>query len=460
MGRQILTFWVLVQLLIPVLDMSGATSARTLAAENGPREPSASTTPTTLGQNTASESLSNAAPQQVRLNDDDYVVLETSVQTASKSRAVNAPEPVKDKNGVGEDRPDATKPNPNIRKDTQEPPKPREEGSEQEEFARLQVLVRRVDGMTYPQPSLTHATTELAPFIHNETPKRARMREQLNRASPERVFTEQPLRDVVAAIADECEFSVTADIRALEDFGVDLDTPITGFSYRGESFGAALRRILGAIDLTLLIEEDHLSITTKDKAAEKLEVRQHPIPFYARDSAFLIDMITDTIAPTTWANVGGPGVIKHFDNTLLIFQTTDIHEKVTEFLRELEKQRGIVHGTPCTRIIRLEEPGLATHFASSLVSECNKSLGEAADPAAKVSTYGSTLTIQSASRPFLVYAEELINFYQGQKTARYEWCAPVSEDGRVQLYGNADGAIPADTSGGLPSMGGMGGGMF
>jgi len=341
----------------------------------------------------------------------------------------------------------------------QEPLKPREEGSEQEGFAHLQVLVRRVDGTAYPQPSLTHATTELNPFIHNDTPKKAKIREHLNRASPEMAFTELSLRDVVAAIAKECDFSVAADIRALEDFGMDLDAVISGSEFRnyeGETFGPAWRRLLGTFDLTLVIEENHLSITTKDAAAEKLELRQFPIPFFEGDSAALIGLVTATIAPTTWSTVGGPGVIKHFGNTLWISQTIEIHDQIIDFLRELEKQKGIVHGKPYTRIIRLEEPGLATHFASSLVSECNKSLGEAADPAAKVSTYGSTLTIQSASRPFLVYAEELINSYQGQKTVRYEWCAPVSEGGRVRLYGNVDGAIPADAWGGFPSMGGMG----
>lgn len=463
MRRHISTFVAMVQLLIPAFHMSGATSAKTLAAENGPRQQSAPITPTPPGQNIAAESLSNAAPHHVRLNGDDYVVLETSVQTASKSRTANAPEPTAQKAGVAEDRPEAPEPSPNVRKDMQEPVKPREEGSEQETFARLPVLVRRVDRTTYPQPSLTHATTELVPFIHNDTPKKAKIREKLTRASPEMAFTELSLRDVVAAIAKECDFSVAADTRALEDRGVDLDTAISGLefhNYEGETFGAAWQRILGILDLTLVIEDSHLSITTKDVAAEKLEVRQYPIPFDEGNSATLIGLITDIVHPQMWSTVGGSGAIKHIENTLWISQTTEVHEHVTDLLRALEKQKGIVHGKPCTRIIRLEEPGLETHFATWLVSECNKSLGEAADPAAKVSTFGSTLTIQSHSRPFLVYAEELINFYQGQKTVRYEWCAPVSEGGRVRLFGNVDGAIPTDAWGGFPSMGGMGGGMF
>ena len=312
----------------------------------------------------------------------------------------------------------------------------------------------------FPQPVIGHATTKLEPVILQDTPKKAKLRELLKQDSPQFDFQETPLRDAVSEITNKCHVPIRLDIRALEDFGVDADTPITGASFPDDALGPALKRLLDPIDLTCLNDEHCVLITTKDKAAEQLETRLYPVPFLANDADALIDSITKTCCSTSWSSVGGLGTILRLGHTLVISQTEGNHAEILSFLQELEEHQGIEHGKLCTRVVHVEDPALATHLAALLVAECNASLGERADPAAKVSAYGSRVTIQSASRPFLVYAEELINSHKGQNTVRYEWCAPVSGAGGVRLYGNVDGATPADLSPGFLNGGGMGGGMF
>ena len=89
-------------------------------------------------------------------------------------------------------------------------------------------------------------------------------------------FTETPLRDVIVQIRDAQGIPVELDVKALEDAGIDLDTPITQ-NLSGISLRSALRLLLGNIDLTYLIKDEVLLITTKEKAQENLVVKVYPV---------------------------------------------------------------------------------------------------------------------------------------------------------------------------------------
>ncbi len=73
---------------------------------------------------------------------------------------------------------------------------------------------------------------------------------------------------------------------------------------------------------------------------------------------------------------------------------------------------GIRHGNPCCRVHHIADERLRQHLADSLIETCNTTLGDLSDKDAKVSINGEFVTVRSASRPFLVYSEELINAFQ------------------------------------------------
>jgi hypothetical protein len=56
----------------------------------------------------------------------------------------------------------------------------------------------------------------------------------------------------------------------------------------------------------------------------------------------LIDLLTSTIKPATWEDVGGPGSIKPFETNLSITvsQTQEMHEEIEEALARLRKLGG------------------------------------------------------------------------------------------------------------------------
>ncbi|NBT13255.1 MAG: hypothetical protein EBS56_06700, partial [Planctomycetia bacterium] len=89
-------------------------------------------------------------------------------------------------------------------------------------------------------------------------------------------FTETPLRDVIAQIQDAQGIPVQIDTKAFEDAGLDLETPVTK-NLSGISLRSALRLLLGDLDLTYLVKDEVLMITTKDKAAETMVVKVYPV---------------------------------------------------------------------------------------------------------------------------------------------------------------------------------------
>ncbi|MEX2175482.1 MAG: hypothetical protein WD872_14055 [Pirellulaceae bacterium] len=57
------------------------------------------------------------------------------------------------------------------------------------------------------------------------------------------------------------------------------------------------------------------------------------------DFTSLIDLITTTVAPTTWDALGGPGAIREFETnlSLVVSQTQDVHEQIADLLEQLRR---------------------------------------------------------------------------------------------------------------------------
>jgi hypothetical protein len=122
-------------------------------------------------------------------------------------------------------------------------------------------------------------------------------------------FNESPLRDVQRAISDEFRIPVEIDTRALEDAGLDLDTPVTQ-NASGISLRAALRRLLNGIDLAYIVKDEVLLITTKEKADENLVVKVYPVA----DLVLPVDPGSGLNPFQTGGGLGGAGGINSGQN--------------------------------------------------------------------------------------------------------------------------------------------------
>ncbi|MBX7167131.1 MAG: STN domain-containing protein [Pirellulales bacterium] len=163
-------------------------------------------------------------------------------------------------------------------------------------------------------------------------------------ASPAELnFVETPLSDVFAYLSDRHGIPVKTDQPALDDQGVSDEVAVT-MSVEGVSLRSALRLILAPLNLTFVIEDEVLLVTTEDKAQEYRLVRVYPISDLLTenedgqtDETCLVDAITSTISPTAWDVAGGPSSIMFFHGALIVAAQGDVHEKIEQLLSALRK---------------------------------------------------------------------------------------------------------------------------
>jgi len=89
-------------------------------------------------------------------------------------------------------------------------------------------------------------------------------------------FIETPLGEAFDFLKDMHKIEIQIDTGALEDVGIDIDTPITR-NLKGISLRSALRLILRDLDLTYMIRDEVLLITTPEVADTHLAVKVYPV---------------------------------------------------------------------------------------------------------------------------------------------------------------------------------------
>ncbi|MDP6445944.1 MAG: hypothetical protein QF805_19300, partial [Pirellulaceae bacterium] len=89
-------------------------------------------------------------------------------------------------------------------------------------------------------------------------------------------FIEQPLNEVIDYLADLHRIPIVIDTKALDDVGIGTDTPVTR-NLRGISLRSALRLMLKELELTYIIRDEVLQITTPEEAELQLVTKVYPV---------------------------------------------------------------------------------------------------------------------------------------------------------------------------------------
>ena len=181
----------------------------------------------------------------------------------------------------------------------------------------------------------------------------ARIRAVLN--SPTTVnFKEASLREVAAYFSALHKISVKLEFHALEDVAMSPDAGLVTAELSGVSLRSALRIILGELDLTYVIRDEILMITTREEAELQLATKLYPVgdlvgykdPSGQSWSDFdtLIELINSTVEPESWEEVGGPGAISpiQFQGTdvICIRQTDEVHDEIAKLLARMREMAG------------------------------------------------------------------------------------------------------------------------
>lgn len=168
-------------------------------------------------------------------------------------------------------------------------------------------------------------------------------------------YVDTPLKDVMANLADQSGVTFVLT-RKLEDAGVQPDQPVTR-SIKNLSLKSALRLMLNDLNLSYMVRNECIVITTKEDAQspENMETRAYPVKdlletfrLPAKDTASfdfdpLVELITSSIEPDSWQDVGGPGSISGSDaaGALLISTRRDLHDRVAGALTSLRRAKSV-----------------------------------------------------------------------------------------------------------------------
>ena len=89
-------------------------------------------------------------------------------------------------------------------------------------------------------------------------------------------YAEQPLADVVTQLGDEYGIPIHLNKTALEEAGIGTDSPVN-ITLHNISLRSALRLMLKNLQLTYIIQDEVLIITTKEDAEKDLVVKVYPV---------------------------------------------------------------------------------------------------------------------------------------------------------------------------------------
>ena len=181
-------------------------------------------------------------------------------------------------------------------------------------------------------------------------------------------FLDLALEDSLTYLKEYHNINIWLDKQTLTDEGVALDQPIT-LKLAGVSLRSILKLLLEPVQLTYVIENDVMKITTAVKANERMLTRTYPVRDLYRGrivpenqspdekGAFrrqptesrpgdLETAITKAIEPDLWNEKKGPGSMTYVSEAgcLVIHQTWWGHEQILQLLRDLRDAKRLGQG--------------------------------------------------------------------------------------------------------------------
>jgi hypothetical protein len=174
-------------------------------------------------------------------------------------------------------------------------------------------------------------------------------------------FRDLPLSQAPAKIAAEHKVTVAIDQQALEDAGLDGDTPVS-LNVSNCELRSALRLLLEPLGLTYAYRHGTLYITSHDEVVTRVynvrrlvrrgaggEIRYAP----------LIDTLESAVSPAQWQKLGGAGSATPYLGMLVVSQSPAVHAEIRQLLGEITKardQQRAAAGLPPTAPIELSAP--------------------------------------------------------------------------------------------------------
>jgi|GEM_PF-4632195 len=152
-------------------------------------------------------------------------------------------------------------------------------------------------------------------------------------------FDGETLIDAIDGIASDLQIPIVFDRNALSEESMDPTSETVSLPpIENISLASALKLMLDELDLTFVVKNEVLAITTKTAASEHLVTR-----VYRRDSNWklteeqITNAIESTVLPDSWENIGGPGAIAIVNGGLVINNSMKAHTEINQLFAKLER---------------------------------------------------------------------------------------------------------------------------
>ena len=169
-------------------------------------------------------------------------------------------------------------------------------------------------------------------------------------------FKDTPLNEVIHHLATAADVNVVLDSLGLQEVGAQPTTKVT-LKVGGVKLKSVLNLLLEPLELTYMIDDEVLKITSRQRSQGDLFVANYPVAdlvtateaddpsrrINSLDS--LRELIATTVRPDSWDELGGNGSVKPYEGTLslVVRQTPQVHDEIRDLLamfRRLLEIRG------------------------------------------------------------------------------------------------------------------------
>ncbi|MBN2216107.1 MAG: hypothetical protein JW719_01895 [Pirellulales bacterium] len=169
-------------------------------------------------------------------------------------------------------------------------------------------------------------------------------------------FTDAELGEVVAHLKCQLNIEIQFDKESLEQLDLGSDTCVT-CTVKDVPLRSALKLLLRPLELTTVIRDDVLLITSREEAEQMLVIVIYDVADLITyrdqkgkpwtDYEPLIRMLTETVAPDSWSEMGGNGTIvgENF-NTARVLVVKQTEQTQVEIAGVLEAIRAVAAQTP------------------------------------------------------------------------------------------------------------------
>ena len=167
-------------------------------------------------------------------------------------------------------------------------------------------------------------------------------------------FRDDRLTDCLDFLGELLKIQVHLDVSKLSEEGISPDTPIY-LQMNAIRAHQVLMTILEPLTLDYVVWDGLLQITTVAAAEEIVDTRVYDVSelLVERDENSFKQTIVNTLAPGTWAEVGGMGMISLNANIMVVLQTQRVHRKLRKFLEEMRAADKLAASKPVARELTL-----------------------------------------------------------------------------------------------------------